>query len=213
MSPLAQITHVTLLSNGLSSSKGSLSIPVYYTTERAQGCLDSRSSPILFRAFLKDCHQFSTTQLVYNKSVSTCLLFYVKPKNSAILQQFLHSCLHSRLRYNSYCKVQSSTEGVFIFSLVLNSVADPFIPDPTFFHPGSEFFHPVSWIRIKEFKYFNPKKWFLSSRKYDPGCSSRIPDRGPYFLPIPDPGSRGLKGTGPDPGSGSATLVINFLIF
>ncbi len=23
---------------------------------------------------------------------------------------------------------------------------------------------------------FNPKKWFLSSRKYDPGCSSRIPD-------------------------------------
>ncbi len=44
-----------------------------------------------------------------------------------------------------------------------------------------------SRIRIKEFKYFNPKKWFLSSRKYDPGCSSRIPDPDPYFLPIPDP--------------------------
>jgi hypothetical protein len=47
-------------------------------------------------------------------------------------------------------------------------------PDPTFFHPGSR-------IRIKEFKYFNPKKkqkMVLSSRKYDPGCSSRIPDPG-----------------------------------
>jgi hypothetical protein len=33
--------------------------------------------------------------------------------------------------------------------------------------PGSEFF--PSRIRIKEFKYFKPKKWFLSSRKYGPG--------------------------------------------
>ncbi len=33
------------------------------------------------------------------------------------------------------------------------------------------------WIRIKEFKYFNP-------------------DPDPDFLPIPDPGSRGQKGTG-----------------
>jgi hypothetical protein len=39
-------------------------------------------------------------------------------------------------------------------------------------YPGSEFFS--SRIRIKEFKYFNPKKWFLSSRKYDPECSSPI---------------------------------------
>jgi hypothetical protein len=49
-------------------------------------------------------------------------------------------------------------------------------------------------IRIKEFKYFEPKNLFLSSRKYDPGCSSRI--RILIFLPIPDPGSRGQKGTG-----------------
>jgi hypothetical protein len=80
-----------------------------------------------------------------------------------------------------------------------------FIPDP-----GSEFF--PSRIRIKEFKYFNPKKCFLSSRKYDLGCSSRIrfltsypsripgskrhwiPDPDPDFLPIPDSG--GQKGTG-----------------
>jgi hypothetical protein len=51
-----------------------------------------------------------------------------------------------------------------------------FIPDP-----GSDFFpsripdpnclNPGSRILIKEFKYFNPKKakkWFLSSKKYDP---------------------------------------------
>jgi hypothetical protein len=81
------------------------------------------------------------------------------------------------------------------------SVADPgclsrirlfSIPDPNCLHPGSR-------IRIKEFKYFNPpkkpKKWFLSSRKYDTGCSSRIrmlifyPSRiqGPKRHRIPDP--------------------------
>jgi hypothetical protein len=66
------------------------------------------------------------------------------------------------------------------------------IPDPNCLPPGSR-------IRIKEFKYFNPqktKKWFISSRKYDPGCSYRIPDPDADFLPIPDPGSRGQKGTG-----------------
>jgi hypothetical protein len=38
----------------------------------------------------------------------------------------------------------------------------------------------------KEFKYLNLPKIFLSSRKYDPGCSSRIR--------IPDLGSRVKKG-------------------
>jgi hypothetical protein len=68
------------------------------------------------------------------------------------------------------------------------------IPDPTFFHPGSE----LSPSRT-------PKKWFLSSRKYDPGCLSRIPDPDADFYPsrIPDPGVK----KAPDPGSGSATLV------
>jgi hypothetical protein len=43
------------------------------------------------------------------------------------------------------------------------------------------------------------KKWFLSSKKYDPGCSSRIPDPDADFLPsqIPDPR---LK-KAPNPGS------------
>jgi hypothetical protein len=86
------------------------------------------------------------------------------------------------------------------------SVADPGclsrIPDPTFFHPGSwipdpNCLHPGSRIRIKEFKYFNPKKWFLSSRKYDPGCSSRIRMLTFYPSRIPDPGVK----KAPDPGS------------
>jgi hypothetical protein len=75
------------------------------------------------------------------------------------------------------------------------------IPDPgsDFFHPGSEFFHPGSRIRIKEFKYFNPKKWFPSSRKYDPVCSSRNPDPDPDFLPIPDTGVKRHRIPDPDP--------------
>jgi hypothetical protein len=67
-----------------------------------------------------------------------------------------------------------------------------FIPDLNFFHPGSEFFlsripnrnffqfriHP---IRIKEFKLFNHKKWFLST------CSSRMRILTFYPSRIPDP--------------------------
>ncbi len=79
-----------------------------------------------------------------------------------------------------------------------------FIPDPgSDFFPSwildPNFFHPGSRILIKEFKYFNPKKWFLSSRKYDLGCSSRIriPDSDPGFGSwlFAHPGSRiqGLK--------------------
>jgi hypothetical protein len=66
------------------------------------------------------------------------------------------------------------------------SVADP-IPDPSFFQPGSQ-------IRIKEFKYFNPK----NCENYDPGCSSRIqtPDPDLDFLSNSDPGPRSENGTG-----------------
>ncbi len=49
----------------------------------------------------------------------------------------------------------------------------------------------------KNLSILTPKKWVLKSRKYDPGCSSRIPDPGADFLPIPDPGSRVKKA--PDP--------------
>jgi hypothetical protein len=78
------------------------------------------------------------------------------------------------------------------------------IMDPNFWHPGYLIFIfsiPDFRIRIKEFKYFNTKKWFLSSRKYDPDCPSWIPDPG-------------VK-KAPDPGSGSATLlqIISYSIF
>jgi hypothetical protein len=73
-----------------------------------------------------------------------------------------------------------------------------FVPDS-----GSEFFHPGS--RVKNI----PDPVFGSESKNfsDPGCSSRIRIPGPNldFLPITDPGSRGVR-KAPDPGSGSATL-------
>ncbi len=68
-----------------------------------------------------------------------------------------------------------------------------FIPDLNFFHPGSDFFLSRFRIRIKEFKYFNPKKWFLRSRKHDPGCWSRIWILIFYSSRIPDHWSRGSK--------------------
>jgi hypothetical protein len=87
------------------------------------------------------------------------------------------------------------------------------IPDPNFLHHGSEFFlsrigssipdpnffHPGSASRkLRIFNYFNPKKWFLSSEKYDPGSSFRIwiPDPNPELLSISDPRSWGQKGIG-----------------
>jgi hypothetical protein len=54
-------------------------------------------------------------------------------------------------------------------------------------------------IQIKEYKYFEPKKLFLSSRKHDPGCDLDLD-----FLPIPDPGVK----KAPDPGSGTLESKI-----
>ncbi len=74
-----------------------------------------------------------------------------------------------------------------------------FIPDSSIFHPGSEYFPSrILIFSIPEFRYFNPKKCFLSTQKYDPGFPYRIPD--PDCLPVPDPGFK--KAT--DPGSESA---------
>ncbi len=86
-------------------------------------------------------------------------------------------------------------------NMIIGSVADPgclsrirtvSIPDP-----GSASKN-LSILTSKK-----PKKWFLSSGKYDLGCSSRIPDPDADFLPIPDPGVK----KAPDPGSGFATLI------
>jgi hypothetical protein len=42
---------------------------------------------------------------------------------------------------------------------------------PIFSIPDPNYFHAVSRIRIEECKSFIPKKLFLSTRKYDLGCS------------------------------------------
>jgi hypothetical protein len=68
--------------------------------------------------------------------------------------------------------------------------------------PGSKFFHPGS--ASKNFKYYSPKKWFLSSRIFDPGCSSRIRILTFYPSWMPDPGVK----KAPNLVSGSATLRI-----
>jgi hypothetical protein len=77
---------------------------------------------------------------------------------------------------------------------------------------GSEFFHLGSRIRIKEFKYFNPKNGFKAlenmirvvHREFrildpDPDCYlSRSPDPGVKKAPVPGSGSATLTESGPD---------------
>jgi hypothetical protein len=83
-----------------------------------------------------------------------------------------------------------------------NSVAAPGclsrIADPNFFHPES-------WIHIKEFKYFNPKNGFSALgnmiRFVHPGSGFRI------LIFITHPGSRGQKA--PDSGSGGSATQLN----
>ncbi len=69
-------------------------------------------------------------------------------------------------------------------------------PDPNFFNPGSRirfFSIPDPGSASKNLSILTQKKWFLTSRKYDPGCSSRIrnfyPSRvqGSKRHRIPDP--------------------------
>jgi hypothetical protein len=111
-------------------------------------------------------------------------------------------CLNIRLFKNKICYL------FFVMSQCGGS--GMFIPDPNFFHPGS-------WIRTasipdpgsssKHLSILTPKKakkWFLSSKKYDPGCSFRIPDPDADFLPSRIQGSK--RHPIPDPGPGSATL-------
>ena len=83
-----------------------------------------------------------------------------------------------------------------------------FIPDP-----GSDFYPSGSRIRTvsipdpgsssKNLSILTPpkkqKKWFLSSKNYDPGCSSRIPDPDADSLPSRIPGSKRYQIPDPDP--------------
>jgi len=78
--------------------------------------------------------------------------------------------LRKKLRYNLILVGHYCGSGMFI--------PDPISHIRLFFHPGSDFYHPGSRIRIKEVSIL-AQKWFLSSRKNNPGSSSRIR--------IPDP--------------------------
>ncbi len=64
---------------------------------------------------------------------------------------------------------------------------------------GSEFFHPGSRVKkvLDFWSGFSPKWLFLSSRKYDPGQSSRI--RILIFYPSRIQGSKSHRITEPDP--------------
>ncbi len=66
-----------------------------------------------------------------------------------------------------------------------------FIPDS-----GSEFFPSRIPVPHQRILVFFPKKLFRSSRKYDPGCSSRIRIPDPECLPIQDPGVKKAPDTG-----------------
>jgi hypothetical protein len=72
------------------------------------------------------------------------------------------------------------------------SVTDPgcisWIQDPNFFQPGSRVEKTPD---LDLHQIIQPIKVFLSFRKYDPGCSSRIR----ILIFYPDPGYRGQKGT------------------
>jgi hypothetical protein len=84
------------------------------------------------------------------------------------------------------------------------SVADPgCLSRIRFFHPGSRIKKiPVSGPASKNLSILT-QKLFLSSRKYDSGCSSRIRIPDLEFLPNPDPGVK----KEPDPGSGTLKIL------
>ncbi len=124
------------------------------------------------------------------KSQSTVLSHVASERNFLPIRQFTTTRIKDAISppaFSTEAYAQCCGSGMFIPA------------DPKCLHPGSR-------ILIKELKYFKPKKtkkWLLSSKKYDPGCSSRIPDPDADFLPsrIPDPGVK----KAPDPGS--ATLL------
>ncbi len=89
------------------------------------------------------------------------------------------------------------------------------IPDPGSELSPSRIPDPGSSKNLSILTPKKAKKWFLSSKKYDPGCSSRIPDPDADFLPswIPDPGVKKV----PNPGSririrntGSAFILLAY---
>jgi cohesin complex subunit SCC1 len=115
--------------------------------------------------------------------------------------------LHSQPLFKHYQRnltaKPAEDENVSAFSSTVRGGGGDFfpfrIPDPNCLHPGSASKNLSILTPKKPPK--KTKKWFLSSRKYDPDAD---------FLPslIPDPAIK----RAPDPGSGSATLVGDFFV-
>ncbi len=112
------------------------------------------------------------------------------------------SSLKARVSIPKYSSTPVQT-GVCCFSREQGCGSGMFILDPkSEFFPSRIQVKKISEsrirIRTKKFKYFNPKM-FLSSRKYDLGCSSRI--RILIFYPsrIPDTGAKKAPDTGSGP--------------
>jgi hypothetical protein len=129
--------------------------------------------------------------------------YYLQDCGSALMRSRiqLFTSLGSRIRHftgimkcgtgsgscSSSERCESATAG--LHTLLQCGGSAMFIPDP-----GSVFFPsrirtvsiPDPGSASKNLSVLTPKKWFLSSRKYDPGC----------YLPISDPGSRCQKSTG-----------------
>jgi hypothetical protein len=88
-----------------------------------------------------------------------------------------------------------------------------FLPVPKIFIPYPESSvekDPRSGSASINFKYFNPKTCYLSSRKYDPRCSSRIQFFFNYPGSIPDPGVKKHRIQDADPQH--RFLLGNFLL-
>jgi hypothetical protein len=98
-----------------------------------------------------------------------------RAKLAKLYKLFRHHWLHIVIWYSYMYQTSANYR---------SSVADPGclsrIPDPTFSIPDPNCLHPGSRIRIKELKYFNPKK----------------PNSGSGSWLSTHPGSRGQKGTG-----------------
>jgi hypothetical protein len=93
-----------------------------------------------------------------------------------------------------------------------------FITDPgsEFYHPGSsaeKILDPGSGSSSKSLNIFNPKKLFLSSRKNDLGCSSRIRIFSPYRIRIPSPGVKKITGSRIRNTAGERTGIFDSLMF
>jgi hypothetical protein len=117
------------------------------------------------------------------------------PSQHLLLQQQVHRLATS---IGLLCSVRHPDPGSGAFLQCCGSGMFP--PGYELFsimNPGSKFFpyripdphQRISQISIKEFKYFYPKKLFLSSWEYDPGCSSRIRILMCYPSPISEPES------------------------